>query len=897
MRIKKISLLLFGLFFCVNVFGQKTHIKIKLIEKSALKEGKIIQLWNKNTGKTHLEFLDSLGVATFRNFKHDVDELYVLNLDQDVIGKISFVFKQKNAWAKRSKEAIVILHNDLVAYQNHPTEKENKLWAFANYYQYNYQHSHAAFRIGKQIHGVLYPTSMLIPPANQSTKSYLFSNIRPDKKPILFVHGVTGTDNYWGGEDLAIVYPKKDKVDNDFNQKKDYLYISYSGRLANLEKENFDVWEYYYPPDQSWRESGYLLARDVKTLIKNYNSKQKITIIAHSMGGLVARAYIENIAKSYLPLGKAAPKLDFENEIDKVLFLGTPQHGSFGGNRLTWGIFLPGKIQSLASGKDDYAPANRDLAIGNKHLLALNNKENLNNSNVKYLQIGGTTWQGLIPGISCLPSVTESLHHEDGIVSISAGNLLSFGIDLGLLDRYSHAHLNSPDNEDAPLNFDEKQVLPYLMQDFINNGKLTHTKSYLLTYIDAKKLNEMPATLPSSICDSIHLDITLPIVSFKNSETTSHWIHPKTKRAVRFKLMLREHKDSKKKVITLEKQYFSKSYHYNSNGMFLYYGENNFAKRSNKYKRHQQRQITSFFGYGDSADKNPFDMSLSSLDISSGVGWHLPFKSDVKSDVYLCYKVRKVRVWNNWYFAKIPQSLDLAWSRAVYTDIFLSPQALKILNSNQALSQELPQSIKKRNTKTLTYNYIDPATLNASFALKYQGEQIPKLELVNPLGEVFASQNTDNQELSFVIDKELKLIYTTIENPLSGKWAVLVNGKSDYDKEKFEISFPMEVKNPLLIEIDNLENKGIYQVKINLEELNYKIEDLVLNVELIDEENNIEKLLFKEINAANFEAKFTPKFKGNFQIIATLNGKMNGHTFIRQSNYELVVREIGKNGQ
>jgi len=133
MRIKTLVLLLLGMFFCGNVFGQ-AHIKIKLIEKASLKEGKIIQLWNKNTGETYLEFLDSLGVANFQNIKTDVDELYVLNLDQDVIGKIAFVFKQKNAWAKRSKEAIVILHNDLTSYQTHPTEKQNKLWAFANYY-------------------------------------------------------------------------------------------------------------------------------------------------------------------------------------------------------------------------------------------------------------------------------------------------------------------------------------------------------------------------------------------------------------------------------------------------------------------------------------------------------------------------------------------------------------------------------------------------------------------------------------------------------------------------------------------------------------------------------------------------------------------------------------------
>ena len=140
MQLKLLFLFLLSTLFYQNACGQ-AHIKIKLIEKAVVKEAKIIQLWNKNTGETHLEFLDSLGIANFQNISADVDELYILNLDQDIIGKIGFVFKQKNAWSKRSKEAIVILHNDLTSYQAHPTEKENKLWAFANYYQYDYQKS------------------------------------------------------------------------------------------------------------------------------------------------------------------------------------------------------------------------------------------------------------------------------------------------------------------------------------------------------------------------------------------------------------------------------------------------------------------------------------------------------------------------------------------------------------------------------------------------------------------------------------------------------------------------------------------------------------------------------------------------------------------------------------
>ena len=58
----------------------------------------------------------------------------------------------------------------------------------------------------------------------------------------------------------------------------------------------------------------------------------------------------------------------------------------------------------------------------------------------------------------------------------------------------------------------------------------------------------------------------------------------------------------------------------------------------------------------------------------------------------------------------------------------------------------------------------------------------------------------------------------------------------------------------------------------------------------VSEQNNLQNFTFKQKQNTSFEGDFMPKSKGDFQIIATLTGTINGHNFIRQSDYELVVR-------
>lgn len=66
-----------------------------------------------------------------------------------------------------------------------------------------------------------------------------------------------------------------------------------------------------------WRQDNNITAQLLKEKIqevKEKSGKDKVDIVAHSMGGLVARAYIQGD--------------DYQNDIDQVIFLGTPHLGS-----------------------------------------------------------------------------------------------------------------------------------------------------------------------------------------------------------------------------------------------------------------------------------------------------------------------------------------------------------------------------------------------------------------------------------------------------------------------------------------------------------------------------------------------------------------------------------------
>jgi pimeloyl-ACP methyl ester carboxylesterase len=88
---------------------------------------------------------------------------------------------------------------------------------------------------------------------------------------------------------------------------------NWSSMADLLGKEGYQVAYFAYPSDGPIETSVSLLAREMKGLHQNY-PKLPVSILAHSMGGLVARAYIEGPA--------------YAGNVDQFIMLGTPNQGS-----------------------------------------------------------------------------------------------------------------------------------------------------------------------------------------------------------------------------------------------------------------------------------------------------------------------------------------------------------------------------------------------------------------------------------------------------------------------------------------------------------------------------------------------------------------------------------------
>ena len=96
----------------------------------------------------------------------------------------------------------------------------------------------------------------------QGPDIFFLSKYDPQKIPILFVHGISGTP-------------------------KDFEYL-----ISKLDKEKYQPWVYQYPSGLRLDGIAAGLNYEIEKLRKKHGFK-KIVLVAHSMGGLVSRTYIK----------------------------------------------------------------------------------------------------------------------------------------------------------------------------------------------------------------------------------------------------------------------------------------------------------------------------------------------------------------------------------------------------------------------------------------------------------------------------------------------------------------------------------------------------------------------------------------------------------------------------
>jgi pimeloyl-ACP methyl ester carboxylesterase len=97
----------------------------------------------------------------------------------------------------------------------------------------------------------------------------------------------------------------------------DPVFHTYDGLILNLENAGYEEGKTLFAFPYQWRNDNKDAAGLLKQKIdevKAESGSPKVDIIAHSMGGIVTRIYLEGD--------------DYDNDVDKVFFLGTPQLGS-----------------------------------------------------------------------------------------------------------------------------------------------------------------------------------------------------------------------------------------------------------------------------------------------------------------------------------------------------------------------------------------------------------------------------------------------------------------------------------------------------------------------------------------------------------------------------------------
>lgn len=127
----------------------------------------------------------------------------------------------------------------------------------------------------------------------------------PSKEPLVFVPGLMGTI----GDDIIpgtgkLKFGPAGMVYNDF--------IDALEKMGYEKEKNLFICYYNWKKGCDYNVNQYLI-KTIKTA-KNKTGSPKVTVIAHSMGGLVSRCYVQT--KNY------------QNDINKLILLGCPHSGA-----------------------------------------------------------------------------------------------------------------------------------------------------------------------------------------------------------------------------------------------------------------------------------------------------------------------------------------------------------------------------------------------------------------------------------------------------------------------------------------------------------------------------------------------------------------------------------------
>jgi Leucine-rich repeat (LRR) protein/pimeloyl-ACP methyl ester carboxylesterase len=201
-------------------------------------------------------------------------------------------------------------------------------------------------------------------------------NVSVEGPAVILIHGYKGSNESWGKLD-SLLQSKGRKV----------KFFSYQGTDIPIET----------------------LAVRLKNSLEAWNDELKINergvdLVAHSMGGLIARYYITH----------------YPNHVKKLITLATPHYGTFAANQ-AW-FFLQGSIQS------------RQQELGSRFLWDLYHASGASPyDSADKLCIVGTWDNNQFHAVPCLfaswyESDPDHYDDMDGLIPVNSANLESFGV-------------------------------------------------------------------------------------------------------------------------------------------------------------------------------------------------------------------------------------------------------------------------------------------------------------------------------------------------------------------------------------------------------------------------------------------------------------------------------------
>ena len=147
--------------------------------------------------------------------------------------------------------------------------------------------------------------NIAIPFNSQITLNFDLEPLSNEPEPVILVPGIMGSWNISGRWQIDPIFHTYD------NLMEALIAAGYKEDSLGEVKPTLFTFPY------DWRVDNNLTAGLLKEKIqqvKEITGRDKVDIIAHSMGGLVARSYIQGS--------------DYQNDIDQVIFLGTPHLGA-----------------------------------------------------------------------------------------------------------------------------------------------------------------------------------------------------------------------------------------------------------------------------------------------------------------------------------------------------------------------------------------------------------------------------------------------------------------------------------------------------------------------------------------------------------------------------------------